>query len=52
MLVICIGLFIGCEFKEANARKRIKDLTEVEVPENSIIVYHHLDDVFVNGSRT
>lgn len=46
--------FTGCVNEEQqleNARNRIQEITNIEVPSNSKIIYHHKDNVFVNGRR-
>ena len=50
MLISVFGL-AGCTNEDAFARQRIKEITEVEIPDDSKILYHHIDNTFVNGRR-
>lgn len=50
LFLFILGLY-GCSDNREFARERIKDITNVDIHSNSTIVYHHKDDVFVNGRR-
>lgn len=45
---IALSLFFisGCSTTEENARSRIYDLTDVEIPTDSTLAYHHQGDAF------
>lgn len=49
ILFLCMIGLIGCESNDKTARERIKDITNIEVPSDSKILYHHIDNDFVNG---
>lgn len=51
ILFFSIFVLTGCTNKEEESRNRIKDITTIDVPNDSTIAYHHYDDVFVNGRR-
>lgn len=51
MLLFSSILLVGCNDDDKFARDRIMELTEVEIPEEALLVYHHFDNVFVNGRR-
>ncbi len=41
-IILCLVLFIGCDTKEQNAKERIKNITKIDIPSNSTMVYHHM----------
>lgn len=53
-IIIFLGFSSGCTNKDLSARSRISDLSEIDIPSNSEIVFNHKEDVFfpVPGRRT
>lgn len=48
-MVFCLGIFSGCTNYEWQERERITELTGIEIPSNTKVVYHYFDNSFVNG---
>ncbi|MFA5659929.1 MAG: hypothetical protein WC968_00830 [Bacilli bacterium] len=40
---------VGCASKENEARNRIKNYTNIEIPDNGEMVFHQKEDVFIHG---
>jgi hypothetical protein len=53
-IILFLGLTIGCTNRESSARSKIRDLTGIELPNNSEIIFHHEEDFFspVPGRRS
>lgn len=54
LLFIFSTFFTGCVNKKnqlENARYRIQEITNIEIPTNAKTIYNYQDNVFVNGRR-
>lgn len=48
-IIIFLGFSSGCTNKDLSARNRIRDLTDISIPDNSEMVYNQEENYFMNG---